>query len=167
LPRCNFAVASPDGRWAAAANWLGPGRQMKVWELSSGRQLYHITNANPALAFTPDSRGLVTFWGDAIECLEVGTWRTVARVPHSAVGAQAVVGSARNNLLALCDKGHSLVQLSELPSLRPVLTLNDATGVLALSADGSLLLTRRSGGQVCIWDLGGIREELKALGLGW
>jgi len=59
LPRCNFAVASPDGRWAAAANWLGPGRQMKVWELPGGRQLYHITNANPALAFTPDSRGLV------------------------------------------------------------------------------------------------------------
>ncbi len=167
LRNCNFAVVSPDGRWGAAANWVGPGHEMKVWELPSGREAYHITNANPAMVFTSDSRWLLTFWNDALECLEVGTWRSVARVSHDWVGSPSFAISARNGWVAVCDKGHGSVQLSELPTLRPILTLSSAVQALAFSADDSLLLTRRTGGQLCLWDLRGIREELTPLGLGW
>jgi WD40 repeat protein len=163
---CCFVAVSPDGRWAAAANWFSQP-EMRVWELSSGREVYHITNANPSVAFTSDSRFLVKFWSEATECLEVGTWRSVARVTHRITPATSVAISPRNHWVAFHDKGSNVVQLSELPTLRPILTLSDTVEALAFSPDDSLLLTRRLGGQVCIWDLRGIRKELEPLGLGW
>jgi hypothetical protein len=43
----------------------------------------------------------------------------------------------------------------------------DSEWPMRFSPDKSFLLTRRSTGQFCIWNLRLIREELTALGLGW
>jgi outer membrane protein assembly factor BamB len=57
-------AGSPDGRWAAVRN----GREVQIWELVSGRQVYTITGleASPReMVFTRDGRGLVASSGPA------------------------------------------------------------------------------------------------------
>jgi hypothetical protein len=163
---CNFATVSPDGRWAAAAS-MGANLQTKVWELPQGREVFHRTNVNPALAFTRDGRWLVMTWRDFHECLEVGTWRPVAHVPAEQGALYTLAPRADSRYVAL-QHVRGQIQLCELPTFRPLLTLDAATEWLECSSpDGALLLTRRSGGQFCLWDLRRIREELTPLGLGW
>jgi len=77
---CNFATVSPDGRWAAASPW-SDDRELKVWDLASQQEVFHRPKVGPLVAFTPNGRWLVSVWDDC-ECLEVGTWRTVAILPR-------------------------------------------------------------------------------------
>jgi hypothetical protein len=56
----------------------------------------------------------------------------------------------------------------ELPTLRPLLTLDSAGGFpVGFSRDDALLLTRRPGGDFGLWNLRRMQEELAPLGLGW
>jgi hypothetical protein len=57
-------VCSPDGRWVAVRN----GREVQIWELTSGRQVHTIAGLDGVpreLAFIRDGRGLVTGSGPA------------------------------------------------------------------------------------------------------
>jgi WD40 repeat protein len=166
LPMCTFAVVSPDGRWAAGSAWTRFG--MKVWELPSGREVYQLTNANPALAFTRDGRWLVLVWADYYQCLEVGSWRSVAQAFHDRVSFLPLAVSGDSRWMVIEPGPRGRFRFVELPTLRPFLTL-DAAGEfpLCFSPDDAFLLTRRSGGQFGLWDLRRIREELTPLGLGW
>ncbi len=65
------------------------------------------------------------------------------------------------------NNGRGRVQLCELPSLRPVLWLDVASEFPVAFSANDALLTRRSGGQYCVWDLGSVRRKLTAMGLGW
>jgi len=165
MPVCNFVTVSPDGRWVAAAPWNR--REMKVWELPDGREVNCRTNANPALAFTPDGRWLVMVGYDFYECLEVGTWRSVAHVPHEWELLFALAPSPDSRWVAF-GHGRGPLLLCEVPTLRPVLTLDSSAEFpVCFSPDGARLLTRRGGGDFGLWDLRRIREELAPLGLDW
>ena len=66
--------------------------------------------------------------------------------------------------------GHGLGRLlfCEVPTLRPILTLDAAAEMPdCMSPDGALLLTRRGGGIFGLWDLRHVRDELAPLGLDW
>ena len=166
MPMCNFATLSPDGRWAAATSWGGVG--MKIWELSSGREVFCLTNSFPMIGFTRDGRWLVLAREEVFRCLEVGTWRTVAdgSQEHPLILAHAL--SADSRWVAVEQGQRKRIDFCELPTLRPLLTLTTAGGFpLCFSEDGARLLTRRSGGEFGLWNLRLIREELTPLGLGW
>jgi eukaryotic-like serine/threonine-protein kinase len=166
MPMCNYAAVSPDGRWAAATPW-SDHRDLKVWDLVSQKEAFRRDNVGSAIAFAPNGRWLVTVWGDFFECLEVGTWRTIAHVPRDRVWFSAVV-SPDSRWLASEPGGSGRLHLLDLPTFQTFLALDAAAGKpYCFSPDGTLLLTRTSGGQFGLWNLRLVREELSRLGLGW
>jgi eukaryotic-like serine/threonine-protein kinase len=166
MPDCNFAAVSPDGRWAAACPWAGFDSDVRVWELSTRREVLRLAKSQAALQFTRDGRCLVLQTRDFVECLEVGTWRSVSRVARS-YGTRKVVLSSDSRWAALQEASQH-IQLCEIPTLQPILTLEaDRELPISFSPDDALLLTRRSNGQFWLWDLRRIRQELGPLGLGW
>jgi WD40 repeat protein len=166
MPMCTFAAVSPDGQWAAGTSWGGMG--MKVWELPTGREVFHLTHAFPTMGFTRDGRWLVVAREDVFQCLEVGTWRPAGDVSHQRprVFAHALPANSRWVAVEQGRRGH--VQFCELPTLRPFLTLETAGGFpLCFSPDDRLLLTRRGSGQFGLWNLHRIRNALAPQGLDW
>ncbi len=166
MPMCNFAAVSPDGRWAAAGNWTQPPLS-KVWDLTDGREVFCLTNANASVKFSPDGRWLVMADGYFHHCLEVGTWRHVSEVRHlPGFPFDCLAITADSRWVAL-NNGRGRVQICELPSLRPVLWLDAASEFPVAFSVNDMLLTRRTGGRFCVWDLRRIREQLAPIGLGW
>ena len=162
---CNYATVSPDGRWGAAASW-GNG-ELRVWELPSGREALRLTNsAYFALKFTPDGRWLVLTELNSYQCLETGTWRRVGQSPRER-GLASLVISADSQRVCLETETHQL-QFCELPTFRPYLALDTGPeSPVCWSPDGRLLVSRRSSGPLCVWDLERVRRELAAIELGW
>lgn len=141
---------------------------MKVWELARGREVFTLASAYPTVGFTPDAHWLILARDEAFRCLEVGTWRTVAdRTPENLnVFAHAL--SADSRWVAVEQGRRGRMVFCELPTLRPLFTLDSAGGFpVCFSRDDSLLLTRRPGGDFGLWDLRRMREELTPLGLAW
>ncbi len=176
---CNFASVSPDARWAAASSWRGAQSEFKVWELSSGREVLTRSNFQARVGFGPDGRWLLIVSDEFHECLETGTWKSLARVPRepgagffalapkpcspSPIGLESV-----NTLWAALQQGKSRIQLTQVPALRPILTLDTASeSPMCFDPAAARLLTRRSDGRFCIWDLRLVRQQLAALGVDW
>lgn len=165
MDSCNYATVSPDGRWAAAASWRD-GR-LRVWELPAGREALLLTNSNYyALKFTPNGRWLVLTELNSYQCLETGTWRRVGQAPRER-GLASLVFSSDSQRVCLEIESHQL-QFCELPAFQPYLALDTGPeSPVCWSPDGTLLVSRRSSGPLCLWDLERVRRELAAIGLGW
>jgi hypothetical protein len=117
--------------------------------------------------FSPDGRWLVMADGYFHHCLEVGNWRHMAKVRQlSGFPFDCLAITADGRWVAL-NNGRGRVQICELPSLRPLLWLDAASEFPVAFSGDDMLLTRRSGGRFCVWDLALIRRELTAKGLGW
>ena len=127
--------------------------------------MLHRTNTQAALAFTPDGHWLVVQTTEFNECLEVGTWTTVSRSARES--AQRKFALSTDARWAALQQGTREIALCELPAFRPILTLDTDLESPICFSQNHLLLTRRTTGQLSLWDLGLIRERLAALGLGW
>ncbi len=166
MPMCNFASVTPDGKWAAACPWAGHDSDLVVWELSSGREAVRLKQTLAAVQFTRDGRWLVSLTGTRLECRAVGTWQTVSQLPleRSPPG----LALSPDSRWCAAHQGIQRILISELPQFRPVVTLD--TGMerpVCFSPDNALLLTHRSDGQFCVWNLRLMREELATMGLQW
>ena len=166
MSMCNWASVSPDGKWAAASPWAGRDSDVRVWELPSGREVLRLTNTLATVQFTRDGSCLVLLTRELIECRAVGTWQ---RISHLALEPNlARLALSTDSRWCALQQGLQHILLCELPTFRPILTLDAGPEApVCFSPDNTLLLTRRSGGQFCLWDLGLMRRELTAIGLGW
>jgi hypothetical protein len=126
---------------------------------------------NALVAFTPDSRWLVTGTGQEYRFWETGSWKAgwcfARELATGANGAMAFSGNSR--LMALARTGR-LVQLLDLRTGNVLADLISpaphAVVDLALSPDGRLLACTGKYG-IHLWDLHALREELAALHLDW
>jgi WD40 repeat protein/uncharacterized caspase-like protein len=69
---------SPDGRTLAAGT---QDNAIKLWDVASGRELQSLTghtDAVQSVAFSPDSRWLISSGNDGARIWEVGTWQLAA-----------------------------------------------------------------------------------------
>ena len=71
----NFRPSS-DGKWIASGSWHSTGA--RVWNLETGQLVRELTNGETLVAFSPDSRWLVTASEREHIVWEVGSWEPPA-----------------------------------------------------------------------------------------
>jgi WD40 repeat protein len=158
------AVLSPDGRWLATYTWKGRG--IRVWDVVRRALAREWEAATAFAAFSPDGRWLVTSAeGQDYRLWHVGSWRPGPSIPLK--GVLPLAFSPESTLLAL--NGLGPVLLVDPASGREVAVLESAAGssALSFSPDGRQLATGTGEHTILLWDLGRVREELRALGLDW
>ena len=71
----NQCSISPDGRWLATATWKG--KDVKVWEVATGRLAWQLPCDSAFVKFSPDGRWLAVIEFPEPECRlwHVGSWK--------------------------------------------------------------------------------------------
>jgi WD40 repeat protein len=165
----NQSRISPDGRWVATATWKG--KDVKVWEVATGRLAWQMPSDSAFIGFSPDGRWLAVAKFPGLECRlwHVGSWHPG---PAIQVGTSFLTWafSRDGRLLAIDDGGR--VRLVDPDSGREVATLDAGTGSstiffsMAFNPDGTRLAAGRDH-VIHLWDLRHIREQLAPLKLDW
>jgi serine/threonine protein kinase/WD40 repeat protein len=165
----NQCPMSPDGRWVATATWKG--KDVKVWEVATGRLAWQLPSDSAFVRFSPDGRWLAVARFPGTECrlYQVGSWRPG---PTIHVGAEFLTMAFMRDgrLLAIDDAGR--LRIVHADSGREVATLDAGTGssarffCMAFSPDGTYVAAGRDH-MIHLWDLRRIREQLVPLGLDW
>jgi WD40 repeat protein len=126
-------------------------------------------NAIGALAFTPDSRLVVSMTQKRLFVREAATGRVVAwhEFPRESVNHFALSPDGRT-VAAVTHEGR--VRLFDVPTLkeRAWWTAHEAAGEsVAFSADGQTLATGAADGTLRLWHLPTLRAGLEELGVDW
>jgi WD40 repeat protein len=156
------AVAfSPNGRIFAS----GSGdRTIKVWDVSSGRELRTLRQPDwiTTLAFSPDGLTLASGAGDGtIKLWDVASGAELRTLGGDSIGINSVVFSPDGHLLA---SSADTVKLWDVASGRELRSFGGvAIGSLAFSRDGHTLASVSWAGVVLrVWNLDG--KEVRAVG---
>ena len=165
-----FIDISPDGRWVATGTQHG--RDVKVWEVDTGKVVATLSCRSASVAFSPDGRLLVVAGGQEYSFWSTNNWTCVHRLPRDNIGDLAgyVAFDAQGKVIAITDRLRS-VTLADAVDLRTLATFSapDAAIIssLTLSDDGGHLAAGMENGMVHVWNVRLIRDELKKLGLDW
>ncbi|MDA2913697.1 protein kinase [Acidobacteriia bacterium AH_259_A11_L15] len=143
---------SPDGRWLASANH--DYTVIKLWEVTSGREVRTLRGGGRAPAFSPDGRWLASASTDnTVKLWEVTSGRLVRTLTGHTSSVNAVAFSPDGRWLASASRDWT-VRLWEVASGRLVRTLtghtNDVSAV-AFSPDGRWLASCSSDKTVKLW----------------
>jgi WD40 repeat protein len=150
----------------ATATWKG--KDVKVWEVATGRLVWQMPCDSALVRFSPDGRWLAVAKVPGRECRlwHVGSWHAGPAIQ----GGSTMAFSRDGRLFAIDDGGR--VRLVDPDTGREVATLDPGTGsltacfCLAISPDG----THVAGGRdhiIHLWDLRLIRAQLATRGLDW
>jgi serine/threonine protein kinase/WD40 repeat protein/Tfp pilus assembly protein PilF len=169
-----FTATSPDGKWIATGTQHGPG--VKLWEAQTGKEHRHLIRDErmATVTFSPDSRWLVTGTGTAFAVWDVVSGNLVREIrrEQDRGDASGAAFSPDGKLLAVA-LGLSEVQLIDSATWRPVARLLGPdpcyleVGPHAFSPDGGQFVVATLTGNLRVWDLRRIREQLRDLGLDW
>src|SRR5260370_28728606 len=78
-PRAEGLALSRDGRWVASAGWHSD--RARVWGARTGAMVREwVDGFQTEVAFTPDSRSLITSQADEYTFWEAQTWKCVRRL---------------------------------------------------------------------------------------
>ena len=168
-PGLHLCPISPDGRWVATATWKG--KDVKVWEVATGRLVWQMPCDSALVRFSPDGRWLAVAKVPGHECRlwHVGSWQPGPTIQVSATFL--VTAFSRDGRLFAIDDG-GRVRLVDPDTGREVATLDAGTGsstgfsCLAFSPDDTHVAAGRDH-IIHLWDLRLIRAELAARGLDW
>ncbi len=161
---------SPDGKWLAAANFLGA---LKVWDAADWKEQFALQSLGKiwGLAYSPDGKLLVT--GNAageVKCWDALTGRQVDSLPSLMDVVRSLAFSPDGRALAVVGRvpnpRRCMIHLWQWPErrLKSEFPL-DATGPIAYAPDGRWF-ARASGndGRVQFWDAqpAALRVETRA-----
>jgi WD40 repeat protein len=143
---------SPDGRWLAASS--DGGRLWRVGSWEKGPSLGGIgTTAN----------GLFVAFSPPIFSVPVESGQSAATSTRNSIGRSILALAQSNGVIRLIDieSGRDIAELAD-PNQHRVVAMR-------FSPDGTLLLsaTQEDRGEVHVWDLRLLRDDLSALGLDW
>jgi hypothetical protein len=166
LSHCSI---SPDGRWLATATWKG--KDVKMWEVATGRLVWQLPCDSAVVTFSPDGRWLAVIEFPKPECRlwRVGSWQPGPTIRVSS--GFTVTAFSRDGRLLAIDNGGG-VRLFDPETGGEVATLDAGTGsstgfsCMTFSADGTKLAAGRDH-IIHVWDLRRIRGQLATMGLDW
>jgi WD40 repeat protein len=162
-----FLVLSGDGHWIATGTWKGQG--VRVWNAHTGSLATNLPlGENVAVAFSPQSRWLVTGAPEEYRFWKVGSWEIAHAVPRQHAGDMygSMVFSPDGRTLALVRGRNSDLKLVEADTGREWATL-EAGEPHCFSPRGNWLVTSEANGLLRLWDLRRIRQQLADLKLDW
>ena len=169
---------SPDGRWAVSVGrpyYVSSNDDaVRIWDVGTGALVRRLPvdglDRDFGVAFSPDSRWLVTSVGSELTFWEVGTWERKAQCPR-ARSLFGLLDFARDGGLLAVAQGRSRIELRDAVTLRHLATLDtwDTAAVtgLSLSPDGTQLAAATIDNKIALWDLRQLRQKLTTLGLDW
>jgi serine/threonine protein kinase/WD40 repeat protein len=170
-PRADWAAVSPDGRWVATSTHHGFGN--KVWEVATGTDRDLIPDNRAAtFTFSPDGRWLVTATSTEFGIRAVGSWELTRQIRRDqGVDSPGRAAFTRDGRVLAITVTPSVVQLLDPATGRHLARLQapdtDEISVLVFSPDGGRLVACSRIGNARVWDLRGLRERLREVGLDW
>src|SRR6266481_3148517 len=153
---------SPDGRWMASTDEMGPsGPRAILWSLGDGKRVHDLTSRNSTrLLFRPDGEEVAILHGgsNAIDFVSTASGQTTKSLPGGGYGLGTAAYSADGKLLAAGSYAYGTIKVWDLSSMREQVTLHGQSPVqrVAFSPDGTLLAT--TSGELRIWDVATMRE---------
>ena len=173
ITRYHDALAvSPDGRWAATSYWHD--ETVLVWDLQEGKIASELVfGKHIFLAFSADSKSLMTCRSDAMRAYQVQTWKPTYSIPRSGCALPGRMAFSYDGNFVACEIEPGIVGLIELATQEVLLRLqlpNQPSSIfwLEFSRDDSHLhMATYEPSQVSDWNLRNVRDELHDLGLDW
>ncbi len=168
-PGVRFISLSPDGRWTATGTWNG--RNIKVWENSTGKMVWEQPTRSAIVRFSPDGLRLVSSAGEGTRCWRTGSWQFEQDIhPEAVLGAFAFTHDGKLLACSKPDPGR-VVKLIEVATGAEIATLEapqpHSHSGLSFNSDGSLLAVSTQNQTIQLWDLRAIRRGLGEIGLDW
>ena len=153
---------SPDGRWMASTDEMGPsGPRAILWSLGDGKRAHELALRNGGrVVFRPDGEEVAILHGDsnAIDFVSTASGQITKSLPGGGYGLGTAAYSADGKLLAAGSYAYGTIKVWDLSSMREQVTLHGQSPVqrVAFSPDGTLLAT--TSGELRIWDVATMRE---------
>ena len=166
-----FAI-SPDGRRVATGFEFDNENVPEIWDAGSGALVTRLNAPTSLVGFSGDGQWLCLAGTDYYSIWSTSTWQKLAGIdrdePSITHGAMAVFPASGMTALSRTRK---MVQLRDWQA-HAILTdlispLPQSVNAIHASLDGSMLVTATASDTVEVWRLGGLRQELKSLGLDW
>jgi serine/threonine protein kinase/WD40 repeat protein len=173
LPRADYVGIDPLGRWAAVGTWKG--NDVNVYAADSGQLLRQLKVKGSAMVlFSPDGKWLAVASPAGIGFWKTGSWEPWERsVAPDQVGQTTPMAFSPDGSLLAAASGNCEVKIFAFPGCEPVATLKAQTGTgaavssLCFGPTGTELAAIEWNGQLNVWDLRVIRQELARLRLDW
>jgi WD40 repeat protein len=169
---------SPDGRWLAAGI-VGRNEGVMIWDARSGRLEHSFPGSaheygGSSVAFSPDGRWLVVGTLRAYQLWRSDSWESGPIFPHdSATDHVGFATFTRDGRVLVLHRSPQSVRLIDLTSLQELATLSapdvsfPVNARLTVNADDTLLAAVTQRHAIRVWDLPGLRRQLRRIGLDW
>ncbi len=153
---------SPDGRWMASIDEMGPsGPRAILWCLGDGKRAHDLILRNGGrVLFRPDGEEVAILHSDsnAIDFVSTASGQTTKSLPGGGYGLGTATYSADGKLLAAGSYAYGTIKVSDLSSMREQVTLHGQSPVQSVmfSPDGKLLASTSA--ELRIWDVATMKE---------
>jgi WD40 repeat protein len=143
---------SPDGKKLALG---GSDNIIVLWDLVQRKKVATLRNVPTfgvsvdSVAFSPDGKFLASASDTGVYLWDGSSGRKLATLDEHK--SSSVSFSPDGRILASAGSG---VKFWELDTRKQILSLDDATGVVAFSPDGKMLVTGVKNGDLDLWDVG-------------
>lgn len=168
----DILAVSPDGHWCATTFWHDD--QVLVWDLTRGtlaREL--VCGKQTFLAFSSDSRYLVTSRWDVFQAYEVDSWRPAFTIPRVNCSLPGKIAFSHDGRVIAAETEPSIVDLLEFTTREPLLRLelqtrpNQIYSLKFSPDDTQLHMATLEPSVLSFWNMPMIRQKLAELGLEW
>jgi hypothetical protein len=170
-PGATFVAWAPGGRWAATGTWKGTG--VKVYETVAGKLVRDLpVQGSASVAFSPDDKWLATADMTGFRFWKTGSWEPWPQsLPGDQVSEFSPMAFSPDGRLLAAVHAINEIRIVKVPTCEVVATLRVPTlaalSSMCFSPDGAKLALVEWSGQVDLWDLRLIRDELKKFNLDW
>ena len=163
-----YCAVSPDGQWVVTGSHLIPGT-VSVWEVESGRHAHELLSDRGVPLFSPDGRWLAVVSNDSStggRLWKTGSWTPgpVLELGHLAFSPDSQLMAVTTGLstlrLVVPENGDEVAQLiiADPTRLKPECFTPDGNQLVAFGLEN---------GQLYVWDLRSIRQQLAQQRLDW